>query len=472
MDKFKIYTREELHSKSKDEIIDIYFDTVHYFLNKIEKLEKRIEELEARIDGPKKNSQNSSKPPSTDYKSNKGKKANRRGARPGHKANHKKLRENPDITNTYHVCSCPDCGYDLSHSQSNQYETRQWIEIPLIKILVVEQKRQFTTCPICHKTVYASVPEEETINPKEHIGPNLKTLIGILKYKYKLSFRNIADFINTFSDNTISIGTIDNILTELSAQGETLYNSIKQALRKSDWIGADETGWRVNGDNWWCWAFQNEHLTYYTIEPSRGSKVPIDVLGDEYKGILLSDFYSSYSPVKVRLKAKCNEHLKRDLKYAILQEQKLGVENGFSSRMLCLLDRMLMFRRIFINSPPSKHFKNIRKAWKQELEQLLNMTTICPESRRLQNRIRKHYNEIFLFIDVPTVPPNNNLSEQAERKMVIYRKMSNGSQSELGSKRISIGMSLIETARKQKADIIKLFRNLFENKLEEAFEFS
>jgi transposase len=55
-------------------------------------------------------------------------------------------------------------------------------------------------------------------------------------------------------------------------------------------MNADETSWRVNGQNHWLWVFTNKDTALYQIDKSRGSKVVRDILGERYRGVLISDF--------------------------------------------------------------------------------------------------------------------------------------------------------------------------------------
>jgi len=51
----------------------------------------------------------------------------------------------------------------------------------------------------------------------------------------------------------------------------------------------------VDGENFWLWNFVNRQVALFRIEEKRASKVVKDTLGEEYEGILSSDFYSAYN---------------------------------------------------------------------------------------------------------------------------------------------------------------------------------
>ena len=76
----------------------------------------------------------------------------------------------------------------------------------------------------------------------------------------------------------------------------------------------EETGWKVNNENWQLWDFINKEAALYRIEKSRGADIVKDTLGEKYGGFLGSDFYSSYNSIEALGKQKCIVHLLREIK--------------------------------------------------------------------------------------------------------------------------------------------------------------
>ena len=88
------------------------------------------------------------------------------------------------------------------------------------------------------------------------------------------------------------------------------FDELLRAVRASPAVNADETGWRVSGDNRWLWVFADRMSTVFTIKKSRGGKVIDAVLGEDYDGVITSDFYSAYNKHNAQ-KSKCWAHLLR-----------------------------------------------------------------------------------------------------------------------------------------------------------------
>jgi transposase len=85
----------------------------------------------------------------------------------------------------------------------------------------------------------------------------------------------------------------------------------------------------------------------------------------------------------------------------------------------------------------------------RDLETILNLSPIQEDGVRLQKRYRDLRENLFLFLDDPTIPPTNNASEQALRWSVIFRKITNGFRSNWGRDLFAMIRSIVNTGRRQ-----------------------
>src|SRR5437762_353904 len=72
------------------------------------------------------------------------------------------------------------------------------------------------------------------------------------------------------------------------------YDRLVEAARHSKVQHVDETGWKIGGRSAWLWVFADEHATLYRIRPSRAHDVVVEVLGEEFGGVLVSDCFLAY----------------------------------------------------------------------------------------------------------------------------------------------------------------------------------
>ena len=85
-------------------------------------------------------------------------------------------------------------------------------------------------------------------------------------------------------------------------------------------LNIDETGHKENGERFWTWCFRAQLYTLFRIDKSRGSKVLVEVLGEEFNGVLGCDYFSAYRKYMRKfdvLVQFCMAHLIRDVKFLL-----------------------------------------------------------------------------------------------------------------------------------------------------------
>jgi len=111
------------------------------------------------------------------------------------------------------------------------------------------------------------------------------------------------------------------------------YDRLVEAARHSVVQHVDETGWKIGGRSAWLWVFADEHATLYRIRQSRGHEVVVEVLGEDYPGVLVSDCFLAYDPLNFR-KSKCAAHLLR--RCSEIEQSKSRGAVRFSRRVAAL----------------------------------------------------------------------------------------------------------------------------------------
>jgi transposase len=345
------------------------------------------------------------------------------------------------------VEQCPHCGTEID-SDSESYSSHWVYELPPLSVWRVEIRRQRTTCPHCQRTVTA--PNPPGIRDRQVFGPQLELFVSLLHHRYHIPQERIQEFLREVLGEEVSDGAIEHILSRVSQQLEGEYDRLGDEIEAQAVVGVDETGWRVGGDNWWLWIFQNAEVSYYTIDEHRSSGVVQGVLGEEFGGTLVSDFYSAYGPVVAESKQKCLSHLLRDIEYGV--EVEVG-EEDFSARLKEIFQEAIRLGKGREEWGEAEYQQEVQRL-EARLDEVLRREVQTEWNRKLQQRLRKHREELFVFLYDPAVPADNNGSERGIRQLVIHRKISNGSRSERGAKRIVILASVIETVRKGGGDLV------------------
>jgi hypothetical protein len=83
----------------------------------------------------------------------------------------------------------------------------------------------------------------------------------------------------------------------------------------------------------------------------------------------------------------------------------------------------------------------------RDLKAALALTPTQEDGTRLQGRYRALQDNLFLFLDDPTIPATNNTSEQALHWRVIFRKVTNGFRSDWGRDLFANVRSVVNTGK-------------------------
>ncbi len=70
---------------------------------------------------------------------------------------------------------------------------------------------------------------------------------------------------------------------------------------------------------------------------------------------------------------------------------------------------------------------------------------------------------LFRFVTNPNIDPTNNISERELRALVIIRKISNGSRSTMGANATAMLLSVIQTLRLNKQNVLKGMHSILNN---------
>ena len=234
--------------KALEERIRILEEENRVLKAEIEFLRKRLEELKELVKklDIKKTSKNSSKPQSQDIGGVNRTKSLRElsklstGGQRGHEGSTLESTTNPDAIVMHKLESCEKCGKDLSEELAIQISSYQTLDIPKVKPIWTEHQGFKTTCSCghCNQALLS--------NLGVIYGPEVRALISYLSVEHYIPYGRIAQILKDQYEFKMSEGTIDNILKKMGEQVTPIYDQIKKEVQKSDVIGSDEIGFRVN----------------------------------------------------------------------------------------------------------------------------------------------------------------------------------------------------------------------------------
>ncbi|NQU43448.1 IS66 family transposase, partial [bacterium] len=304
-------------------------------------------------------------------------------------------------------------------------------------------------CPQCKKRVEPVVTDAL---PKSTIGNRALVLSSWLHYGLGQTISQIVSVFDSLFHFPVSPGGLAQKWQSLGAIIEPWYDDLAQEARNGAVLNADETGWRVNGKTHWLWCFTNPALTYYVIDPTRSSKVPVRFLADCFNGTLVSDFFGAYNAIGTE-RQMCLVHLLRELEK--VDKTSPSKEWTTFRRILkrILKDAIRLSRRTDREAPDYK--SRVARIHKR-LDKLTSCDTWTkPDCKRLRKRLIKFRDSLFTFLDDPAVPFDNNRAEREIRPAVIARKNSFHNTSEKGANTQAMLMSIYRTLKLRGLDPIE-----------------
>jgi transposase len=419
-------------------------------LNRVVNLEEKVANLEEQL---KRNSGNSSQPPSQDgpekavlKKSEKS--ARKRGGQPGHPGAKRTLvplelvKESHDIKPTH----CGHCDSALTGDDPNPYR-HQVVEIPPVVAEVTEYRLHTCTCQQCGRKTRALLPDGV---PTGAFGPRIEAMVGLLSGQYHLSKREIERMMATFFEVPISLGAISRVEKRCEQAIATPVKDAEAYVRQQAVVHMDETGWREENKKAWLWVAATPGVAVFQIWRSRGSQVAKALLGEAYAGRIVSDRWSAYNWFDKRRRQLCWAHLKRD--FQAISERK-GPSQIIGEDLLQQKTQLFtLWRQVCEGALSRSDFIEKTKPIRDEVGRLLREGKLCDPKKTAGTcrHILRFEPALWTFIYVPGIEPTNNFAERQIRPAVLWRKSSFGTQSKAGSRFVQSLMTVVATLKLQK----------------------
>ncbi len=404
----------------------------------------------------KKDSHNSSMPPSTDLftpskiKSLRPPSVLKSGGQPGHKGMTLEIRSNPDKITDLKNDYCRNCGASLITATHILKSKRQVIEIPPILPFYEEYRQYCCDCPNCHRLQTADFPVG--VNAPIQYGSTVESLVCYLSVYQYLPFARLQNLFTQVFSLPISQGTVGNILERCAEKCEGVYQIIKTQIAESQVVGSDETGAKVNGKKWWIWVWQNILNTFIVASQNRGTETIETIWGTALAHtILVTDRWAAQLKSFTKGHQICLAHLLRNIIF-LEESEKHPFASQFRQLMIDIFDtRKALVKQNKAYAQDDKDAKELEK----RLNELL-LTTVdkdnYPNTLTFQASMIKNRNHLMPCLYNLDIPPDNNGSERAIRNIKVKQKISG--QFKSGQNAFCVIRSVIDTLRKRGVEVL------------------
>ena len=453
---------EAIYDRGRDGVVEVLLALAAQNARleaQVEKLTARVARQDERIAqlerAAKRSSRDSSQPPSADPpgsppRRGKDSSGRKQGAQPGHEGKGRPLLPAWAVGEVVeHWPTDCRCGYVFSDSErvsAGQPARHQVEELPVIAVTVTEHHCQRVRCPGCAATVTAVLPIEVAASA---FGPRLQAAIVTLSVRNRISRRDVVELCEQLFSSRISTGTIDAILTRAGDALSEPYADLLGRVRGAEALNMDETGWRLKGAQRALWgAFTDRHAVF-AIAADRHEDHARDLLGDS-AAIVTSDRWWAYGHLPLKRRQVCWSHLQRDF---AAHADGLAAEKDLGEAGLRICEQLFWAWEIYQHTGDSADLKRRIRVLRRELKPILTRhagkSARYRRGRGFARNLLKIWPTLWTFDSIDGVQPTNNHAERGLRGAVIYRKLSLGSQSENGERRIERLLSAHTTCRLQ-----------------------
>lgn len=353
------------------------------------------------------------------------------------------------------LAHCPECGCALVGG--TRQRRREVLEVVPAPAQVIEHVYLARQCPQCRRRCVPRADLAGVVLGRQRLGVGLVSLVATLREVGRWPLRTIQWYLRTVHQLPLSTGTIVSALHTVARQGTAAVAHIREQVRASPVVHADETGWRESGRNGYVWTFSTPTARYLTRAGRAGAVVDA-VLGPAFGGVLVSDFYAAYDHVPTE-KQRCWAHLLRDVHTRRLQHPDDAALAAWAAAVQALYERGRAGAAGPTpgDRPTQRAQRALRARLQTELQALalLPATDPPPVYQTLAARLRRYEGELFTFVTAPGVPADNNAAERSLRHLVTRRKISGGTRSPAGTETTMTLSTLFGTWQVQGRDPLR-----------------
>ena len=404
-------------------------------------LKRRLDQIERLL---RRNSTNSSSPPSSDgpkvQRPKKPLTGKKRGGQPGQRGATRFLVPVGEVDHVVEVGLSEPCTCGCTELDSRKPRRHQVTELPAKRSFIVEYRMQRGRCRGCRRRRHAGLPAGV---PTGCLGPNMQAMIATLTGSFHVSRRDTERFLDENLGVKVSLGTVSNTEAVVSEALADAHAEAHAHVWQAPVRNVDETSHAgPEGKTAWVVSTPQVACIHVGLDRSRASLakvVDVDV------GVIGSDRYAVYNVVAAERRQLCWAHVVRAFK-ALVDD---GGEHARVGQMLLTTARDVLhgwneYRR---RRKRRAEIEPLLRRGRADLNWVLSKYTALPGLRTLAHAFVLS-DSMWLFTKRDDVEPTNNLAERDLRPLVMWRKTSFGTASERGDRFMERALTVTQTLRR------------------------
>ncbi|MDQ3400841.1 MAG: IS66 family transposase [Chloroflexota bacterium] len=319
---------------------------------------------------------------------------------------------------------CTSCGNgDLKPVGDGKPSVRYEFVQAFFRRKVVRRETLACTCG----DYIVTAPAPDRFDERSPYEPSFIAYLVVSKCEDGLPFYRLAKMLSRTGIPVVR-STLNDLFHRAAERLAPLANRIVERIRGSEIVFADETSIKMlEGDTRaFVWTFLGDDLIAFVFSPSRSGQTPIDVLGDS-TGELMVDMYTGYNQVTTpgrRRRAGCLAHARRKVFEAKAEP--------------CAMEALDLVRDVYVveHDARAEGVEGTEKHLEMRRERSRPLVARFLWWARAQRRVHppksplgkaagyivRNRKALTRFLYVAALPPDNNRSEAALRRVALGRK--------------------------------------------------
>jgi hypothetical protein len=341
------------------------------------------------------------------------------------------------------LLECPNCGnktmnkhgklrnrtYDLKITQSG------------IKRWIVETVASRYRCGRCWKAVS---PEKYYSITRQKYGRTLMAWVVYKHISHSQSYGSIIEELRDVFGYLIPRGSTNRFKHDVASRCRFSYQMIKERIRRSPVIYADETKAKRKGNEGYIWVFTTPNTVYYFYRETREGDFLQELLKG-FNGVLVSDFYAAYDSIQCE-QQKCLIHLVRDINDDVFKnpfdEELKSLARGLTDVLCPIVETIDKF------GLRKRNLRKHKKAADKYCDAIMVNEYTSEFAQNYQRRITKYADRMFTFLRYDSVSWNNNSAEHAIKRYANLRRCFAATSTANGIGEYMVLLSICETLRR------------------------
>jgi hypothetical protein len=278
------------------------------------------------------------------------------------------------------------------------------------------------------------------------LGPNVRTLVCYLVTLRDHSYEQVINLLWDLYRFKLTDGEITAILAARRLALLPTYEELKASIRAGPAVHMDESRWRIQSEKaGYAWSMSSTTSTdvIFKLAESRGMGNAKELLGDNFRGIGITDRYPGYKHL-FALHQICWAHLQRTAKDLTHLECLSKTKQKHVTKFYQSLASTYAAIRAYQDEP----FDEVKR--REQADQLLEQTKQLCQPHKLDPKkladlkagILEYQDCLFVCLTVDGIPADNNRAERDIKQLVMKRRKSLGSKTTKGARTLEVLLSI------------------------------